>query len=330
MPQGTSGAHSRRAVLASCALLTAGVLAGCDVRLQRGAPHIPGVPTQSPPADAATLRAMLLRLRGLAARAEGVGHVGGATSSAGHSSAAKPSARASDAVATHALWAARLATIHHQQATRLAAVIATEGISAPPSAPVAATGTLRQLRDLEVGGVGPRALDGVAGVAPENVPMLCSIAATQGAGARMLGAAVSWPSVATPGPAALALLSDVRGCVYALEVIAGRTPLKQRTLIAATLTTMYAARSRLVLAAGSSAPPAPVEYRLPVPVTDAAAARRLAQVMLGRVVATCASQSPSTAGRVSQVGAVVRLWSEATAASWQWGVKPVPFPGLRE
>ncbi|AKU16473.1 DUF4439 domain-containing protein [Luteipulveratus mongoliensis] len=295
MAEGGRGT-TRRAVVAGVLGLTgAAFLGGCSVRLERDAPDIPGLKTPDPPPDQPVLLATLADLRRLHTAAE-------ATPGEG----------------------ARLAAMHQAQADRLAAVVAGLGITAPtttsPATPV--------LGSAEVAfAPGARVAD-IARASTTYVPMLAAVLASRGAAGQSLGQAPVWPAARMPSALAVSLLAAVRPAVYGFEMIAARTPSKERKPVRATLKQLYAARSSLEAAAGAAAPPAQLTYQLPFAITDASSRSRLAQELLTAMVTTAAGQAAGVRGRPADLSGLLDVWSTAIALSWTWGVAPTAFPGL--
>lgn len=321
---------SRRVLLAS---LAGGLLTGCSVRLERGAPKLPGIKTQAPPKDTAAFQALVDRLSTTIDALEGQSHP----------------------------WAAKLRSVHQQQESRVLAVAASAGmqlstptpspstsssVSSPTTSPTgstsasAAPGTTptatptptptyppSDAAPVEAAGVAPAALAVATGVATDYRPMFLSVAATQVTGAALLGGPVNWSGDRLPASVATALLPAMREAVYGMEIVAARTKIRDRAVIISSLHTMYAARTRVEVAAGSSAPPDPNDYTLPIQPTDAASSRSLVQKLSEELVAACASQARTPTDFASAAG-LVRLWSDALGVLWTWNGTRVPFPGL--
>ena len=84
---------------------------------------------------------------------------------------------------------------------------------------------------------------------------------------------LTWPAAdPLPPAAAVPLLADTRAAAYAMQVVAAQSTGDQRTRALATRTQLDAREAQLLALAGASAPPAPLGYALPFPVTDAGAA----------------------------------------------------------
>lgn len=295
---------TRRTALGGLGALGALALTGCDIRLEKGAPPVPGLQTQGPPADTAALQQTVAQrtalLHALAGPATG--------------------------------WPAKLTPVYQAQVTRVQAVMASAGMPAA-SATATSPGSTTTASDTPPGRVIAGQLDAttfarIAGVGTGYTPMLAAISAVDAAAAVTLGAAVTWPAGVLPAGIAAQLVDPVREAVYALEVVAARTPLPQRSLVTASLAQLYPARTRLESAAASSAPPAASSLRLVADPATAAGRTAIAKDVLDGVVAACAGQASATHGSPDAVAHLVQLWGADLALAWRWGVTPVPFPGL--
>ena len=292
----------RRTLLATVSLTMVASVTGCDIRLQKGAPRLPGIATQGPPADQPGLLRALTAVR----------------------------ARQAEAASADGVWAPRLAPVYGAAVDRLTQVVASDGITVPttsqlvPSARISAA----QFGALQREGLNPAAYADTVGADAADRAMLAALLVLDAAGATVQGAAPDWSGQKLSATVAAALLPSVRAAVYGLEIIVARTPAANRPLASASLVTMDAARSRLEPAAGSMAPAPRLVYPLSVQPTTQASRAVLARDLLTGVVTACASRlraAPMTAG---DLGALVHTWSDATALGWRWGVLPVPFPGL--
>ena len=85
--------------------------------------------------------------------------------------------------------------------------------------------------------------------------------------------------------------------------------------------------TELVGMAGSSAPPDPLGYALPFPVTTPDAAARLANQVLTTLVAGGLGPLATLPEGSSATTTLVRLLVGAQRLGRTWGVPPVPFPG---
>ncbi len=292
---------TRRSVLTVAAVAGAVTLAGCGIRRESDAPRLPGLATPAPPADRATLLAAL--------SAERMLHAASLTAGAG--------------------WPARLAPVHAAQATRLVQVLASEGVTVPAEPPSDATrGTAPRLALFEARQVSTAICADAARASATNLPTLVGLLAVHAAAATALGGPPTWADAAT-SRVGVALVPSVRAAVYTLEVVAARTPQAQRPLVRATLSTMYAARSRVEGAAGDSAPAAPLGYRLAARPDSPAGRAELGRVALDGVVQACAAHAGVTRGSPADVRALAREWGGALDLAWRWGRPVAAFPGLR-
>lgn len=293
-------APARRTVLATLSIGAVGALSGCSVRRERDAPRLPGIKTQGPPEDETALLRALSSARSLAAAAH---------------SAAGP-------------WAPKLTAMHRGEVTRLEGVIATDGISPPVQQQDSAKLTVAALAAHEVAHLSRPAWAAAVTAEPDNAVMLSALLAAGAAAARTLGTSPDWPGGAPATRVCVALLPSVRAAVYALQVIAARTPAKDRDMVASSVVTMSTARSRLEQAAADAAPPAPQSYRLPIRPDSTATRSQLGRRVLSDVVVAAARAVPDSRRSVPDLKALSREWSDAISLSWRWGVAPVPFPGL--
>ncbi|NNG40366.1 DUF4439 domain-containing protein [Flexivirga sp. ID2601S] len=297
MPDRGDGAMLRRRALltgaAGASLLT---ITGCGIRLERDAPHIPGLKTAGPPADQAALQGLLDRAS--AARAA--------------------------ATADKSAWGPRLSAIHGQQATRLTEVMATQGMTARTgSAAPAGTGLLATEQ------AGAAALASVASVTASNLPMAVAVVVSQAAACRVLGKPAQFAGRVLPEQKVLlGVLPSLRTATYGFEVLAAKTPVKDRKDAAAALKIIAATRAAWEAAAGTAAPVEPPGYALPVQPTTPDNRRALARRLLTDVASAAASQVTDVRGRAPQLGGLAQVWSDAVGLAWQWGVAPTAFPRL--
>ncbi|MDQ6896918.1 MAG: ferritin-like domain-containing protein, partial [Actinomycetota bacterium] len=159
--------------------------------------------------------------------------------------------------------------------------------------------------------------------------VLVAVVAACATASDQLGTPVAWPATdPLPTAAALPLLDDTRAAGYALVVVAAQSSGDQRAKALTTRTQLTAREAELVALAGTSAPPPPLGYALPFPVTDPDSAARLATLVLTSLVAGgLAPLTPLPAGSMAVVP-LVRFLVDAAAIARTWGVGPVPFPGL--
>jgi len=126
----------------------------------------------------------------------------------------------------------------------------------------------------------------------------------------------------------LALLEAARGAVYGFEVVTthigstGRAP-AMRTLLA-----LRTRASELETLVGSSAPPPPLGYELPFPVSDKDSSRRLALHLLEALLTRMAAALEPAAGSVRALDTLVRWMGETESMASRWGAPLAAFPGL--
>jgi Domain of unknown function (DUF4439) len=312
-------------------------LTGCGIRLERDAPDLPGLKTQEPPPDQAALLAMLRSVQGLLRSAD----------------------RTPDGANA---WVLPVRIAHQAQVTRLVDVLASLGVDVPsaagsaspsptptgtpstsaaPSSPSPAS-TTSTGTPAAGGATGPLATAEVTfpGAATEqkawaasdgNRPMLVSLCASRRAAASLLVGGDA-PRPLAPGipPASVSsipIAQAIRPAVYGFELIAAKTPLRERAQVTDTLHWLGGARDALSAVVGE---PEHTSYALPVRVTDAASARRLARALLADVLAAVASQTDAIGSQGwGPQRWTLRLWSNAAADHARWGAPVAAFPGLR-
>lgn len=297
-------ATPRRAVLGAGLAGSVLGLTGCGIRVEKGAPKIPGIKTQAPPADQAVLRRVLTNVQDAAA-------------SASRSSFT---------------WAPALARIHRAQHRRLLQVMATQGMTPTPTPSATSTRVLAveptplpALEEHQASQLGD-----LVDLTTRNLPMAAAIGVTHAAAAQLLGkpATPSGDTVPRPTQVPAAVLPSLQAAIYAFEVIVAKTPLDTRKKAQATLSSLLPTRAAWEAALGDAAPAQPDGYTLPVQPTTKAKRAELAQVVLTDLIEACAGQVSATRGdRASFIG-LTGLWGTGTAQLWRWGATPTPFPGL--
>ncbi len=311
--------------LGAWSLLAPAVLvAGCDIRLQDDAPALPLLQRKSVP-DEATLVAAVRLTTALAQRAGRV---------------PQPSPAVTALAAQHQTQAgvlrARLTgqgvPLHvidtdpvpgdTATATPTGGATATAAVSAPPAA------TTADLAAAE-GAAVSTLLGPLPTVTAADRPVLLSVAAACAIAAEQLGAATGWPTGdPLPATAAVSLLDSTRSAVYAFQVVAAQTSGDVRGRALTTHTRLQSRAAELLALAGPSAPPAPLGYVLPFPVTDADAATRLAGQVLSTLVAGGLEPLAAVPTGSSAVVPLARLLVAAAGLARGWGVATGPFPGL--
>ncbi|KJS58870.1 ferritin-like domain-containing protein [Streptomyces rubellomurinus] len=146
-------------------------------------------------------------------------------------------------------------------------------------------------------------------------------------------------ATAAPGPAPAAALTALQGAlgaehaaVYGYGVVGARLPDDQQRADARTALAAHEARrdvwQRLVTGLGATPAPAAAGYQLPFPVTDPAAAGRLAahlETRLTTVYADLVAALPAP----HRPGAAAAL-HECAVRARRWGAPGQPFPGIAE
>ncbi|WP_446665520.1 DUF4439 domain-containing protein [Flexivirga sp. B27] len=299
----------RRAILAAALAGSLGSLTGCGIRLESDAPHIPGIKTQGPPPDQKSLRRLQDEL------------------DAAIRAASKTSS--SESKSESSAWAGKLATLHRTQRRRLAAVMATQGMTpvstaSPSSRPNTDLGPLHSVEQEAARGIGS-----LASLSARNLPMAASIVVTQSAGADLLGHPAESSGGKPPNADQVtAILPSLRAAIYAFEEIIAKTPLKDRKRAEATLTPLRATRATWEASLGKDVPQSPDGFALPVQPTTDARRRTLAQRVLTDLIDACAGQVVATRADRSAFVGLTALWADATAQLWRWGATPTAFPGL--
>ena len=315
--EGTGYGHTptRRAVLRTAALagIAAPLLAACDVRLEDDAPTIPLLQRKSVP-DEDVLVDLVRRTTALA---QAAGRV------------AKP---------TEAMD--RLSGLHQTQAGVVRARLIAAGVPnyiIDSRAPSATTPTVAvsappnaTAQDLAAGESALLAavLPVLPTVTAANRSVVASVVASCGAAVELLGAAVAWPTAdPLPPAAAVPLLDGTRSAAYAFQVVAAQTGGNLRAVAVGTHTDLSSRAAELLAMAGSSAPPEPLGYALPFPVTAPDVATRLAGQVLTTLVAGGLGPLATLPEGSSATTTLVRLLVGAQRLGRGWGVAPVPFPG---
>jgi hypothetical protein len=323
-----SGAPGRRLILRSgCLLLsaaTAAVLTGCSIRLEDHAPSVPLLQPKSVPDEklliwgfhsATSLAQMAGRVPGAPALVTQLSGIHDAQATVLHDLLTRGGVP--EHVIESATTTATSGTSSSSSRTPTAAV------SAPPQA------TVQSLAAAEATALAPGSLSLVAGATTANRTLLTAIAAQRALAAGLLGSTVTWPAADPLPPAAAGgLLDATRPVAYAFEIITAQLGADARPVALDTLATLRARERELVTMAGTSAAPEPLGYALPFAVTTPGLARRLAGVVLPRLVERGLDPVAGLPAASSAVTTVVRLQAQAQSLAHQWGVPMVPFPGM--
>jgi hypothetical protein len=312
---GCGPAPTRRAVMRTAVLAAVAgpLLAGCSIRLEDDAPPFPLLPRKSVPDEAV----LVDLVRRTAALAQAAGRV------------PKPT----EAVA-------RLSSLHQTQADVLRArltsadvpnhvIDGTSTASTTPSVAVSApaTATAGDVAAAETAVV-TVVLPALRTVTAVNRAVVASVVASCGAAAELLGATISWPPAdPLPPEAAVPLLDATRSAAYAFQVVAAQTGGDRRKVAVNTHTDLTTRAAELLAMAGSSAPPDPLGYALPFPVTGPDVAARLASQVLTTLVAGGLEPVATLPDDSTASTTLVRLLVGAQRLGRSWGVPPVPFPG---
>jgi hypothetical protein len=312
---GCGPAPTRRALLHTAGLvaMAAPLLAACNIRLEDDAPPFPLLPRKSVP-DEAVLVDLVRRTTALA---QAAGRV------------PKPTKAVAGLSSLHQTQAdvlrARLSSAgvpnHVIDGTSTASTTSTAAVSAPPAATVG---------DVAAGETAlvSATLPALPTVTAENRAVVASVVASCGAAAELLGATITWPAAdPLPREAAVPLLEATRSAAYAFQVVAAQTGGDQRQVAVSTHTDLASWASELLRMAGSAAPPDPLGYALPFPVTGPDAAGKLANQVLTTLVAGGLAPLSEVPDGSTATTTLVRLLVGAQRLGRSWGVAPVPFPG---
>jgi Domain of unknown function (DUF4439) len=308
---------SRRGLLVALAAGSVTALSGCRVQLEEGAPRVPLVPTRAPMKDEKTLLAVLEQTRSL-------------ESSAHEAGAARTS------------LAGRLRTLHAAQVAVLTRLLQDGGVplslvdvSATPtpstatSSPSVSSPAELSLAELSLAEAGSMNDVSLAGLSTAHVALIGSLLAQRTAGVTLLGG-----TLAPVGPFALdgadgvALLEAARSAVYGFEVVATHIDSPGRAPAMSALAALRARASELETLVGPSAPPPPLGYELPFPVTDRDSSRRLALHLLEALLVRLAAALEPAAGNRNALSTLVRWMGESESMAAQWGAPLAAFPGL--
>jgi len=308
---------SRRRLLVALAAGSVTALSGCRVQLEEGAPRIPLVPTRVPMKDEKTLLAVLDRTRSLVSLAKAV--AGGPMPLAGQLST------------VHATQIAVITRLLRDGGVPLSLVEASATPQPSPATSSPAVSSPAELSNAELSNaeIGSAKDVSLADLSIAHVALIGSLLAQRTAAVTLLGGAVApvGPSD-LDGADGLALLEAVRGAVYGFEVVTthigstGRAP-AMRTLLA-----LRTRASELETLVGSSAPPPPLGYELPFPVSDKDSSRRLALHLLEALLTRMAAALEPAAGSVRALDTLVRWMGETESMASRWGAPLAAFPGL--
>ncbi|HEY8653152.1 MAG TPA: DUF4439 domain-containing protein [Dermatophilaceae bacterium] len=327
---------SRRSLLVALTVGSMTALSGCRVRLEGDAPRTPTPPARQPMRDEQALLTAhrdAVRLRDLAA---------------GLGGAASPTTEL-------------LATVHGLQADVFESVLRSGGVppaeiagtpttTPPPTATATASGTaggaaggaatapaqaasgVGELIAAEGEALSAQALSDLAGISTERIALFGSMTAQRAAAVRLLGGRLpaAGPLTAPTGELAAVLLEAIRSAVYGFEVVVTQTDVSHRRAAGQTLGALRTRSAELQLLAGPAAPPIPLGYALPFPVSTPAAALRLATNLMTALRASIASQLPAVTGDAEGLTGTVQLLTDVCVRAVTWRVPLTAFPGLSE
>ena len=309
---GTPSLWSRRGLLVALAAGSVTALSGCRVQLEEGAPRVPLVPTRVPMKDEKTLLAVLDRTRSLVSLARAV--EGASTSTAG-----------------------RLSAVHATQIAVITRLLRDGGVprplveasATPQPSPATSSPSVFSPAELSGAEIGSAKDVSLADLSIAHVALIGSLLAQRTAAATLLGGAVApvGPSD-LDGADGLALLEAVRGAVYGFEVVATHIDSTGRAPAMRTLLALRTRASELESLVGSSAPPPPLGYELPFPVSDKDSSRRLALHLLEALLTRMAAALEPAAGSAKALNTLVRWMGETESMASGWGAPLAAFPGL--
>ena len=308
---------SRRGLLVALAAGSVTALSGCRVQLEEGAPRVPLVPTRVPMKDEKTLLAVLKQTRSLESLAHEVG--------------AAPTSLAARLRAVHASQVAVVTRLLEdggvpRSLVEAPAARASSPPTSSPSVSAPAKVSSAELSNAEGGTVNDISL---AGLSTSHVALIGSLLAQRTAAVARLGG-----TVAPAGPSDLngtdgvALLEAARSAVYGFEIVATHIDSAGLALAMSALAALRARVSELETLVGPSAPPPPLGYELPFPITDGESSRRLAVHLLETLLARMAAALEPAVGNANALATLVRWMGENESMASQWGAPLAAFPGL--
>jgi hypothetical protein len=233
--------------------------------------------------------------------------------------------------------AGRLSTVHTRQVAVLTRLLQDGGVprslvdaaATPTSSPATSSPPVSAPAELSNAEGGPVNDVALADLSTAHVALFGSLLAQRTAAVTLLGG-----TVATPGPSNLngadgvALLEAVRSAVYGFEIVAAHIDSRGRALAMSALAALRARASELETLVGRSAPPPPLGYELPFPVTDRGSSRRLALHLLEALLTGLAAALEPAAGNANALATLVRWMGESESMASRWGAPLAAFPGL--
>ncbi len=246
---------------------------------------------------------------------------------------------------------ALLATVHGLQADVFESVLRSGGVppaeiagtpttTPPPTAtaggtvtdPTQAASRVGELIAAEGEALSAQALLVLAGISAERVALFGSMTAQRTAAVPLLGGRLpaAGPLTAPTGDLAAALLEAIRSAVYGFEVVVTQTDVSHRRAAGQTLGALRTRSAELQLLAGPVAPPIPLGYALPFPVSTPAAALMLATHLMTALRASVARQLPAVTGDTEGLTGTVQLLTDVCLHAVTWRVPLTAFPGLSD
>src|SRR5665647_2690590 len=324
---------SRRSLLVALTVGSMTALSGCRVRLEGDAPRTPNPPTRQPMPDEEALlmaRQDAVRLRDLAAG------LGGSSTPMTELLATVHGRQADvfeSVLRSGGVPAAEIAAAPTPTATTTttapAAATAAGGAATPPTQ---ASSGVSELVTAEGEALSGQALSDLAGISTERIALFGSMTAQRAAAVRLLGGRLpaAGPLTAPTGELAAALLEALRSAVYGFEVVVTQTDVSHRRAAGQTLGALRRRAAELQLLAGPAAPPIPLGYVLPFPVSTPAAAWSLATHLMTALRASIASQLPAVSGDAEGLTGTVQLLTDVCIHAVTWRVPLTAFPGLSD
>jgi hypothetical protein len=170
----------------------------------------------------------------------------------------------------------------------------------------------------------------MADLSPAHAALIGSLLAQRIAAVTMLGGTFAPVAPSGLGGAVgVTLLESLRAAVYGFEIVATQIESAGQTLAMSTLASLRTRTAELKTLVGSAAPPSPLGYELPFPVTDKDNARRLALHLLDALLTREAAALEAAAGDPNALATLVDWLGETESISSRWGAPPAAFPGLR-
>lgn len=330
-----AGPGRRTMLTAGGGLALTALLGGCRVRLEDDAPRIPLIPTRTPIPDEALLILAWRECTELARVAATLAALQRLQGASLHTEQAETlrSVLATGRVPDSVVSASPAPTTGREAPGAATPGSTSEGASGIPSGGPAGGGggvrTATEAGALELGPLRADRRSGLGAVTPTHAALWLSMLACRSRLAAQLGVATPWqPWPEQPADGEATFLQQVRGTLYAMQVVAVRTSGAARERATADLTWLDALRIRLESRAGSALGAPPVGYALPFPVTDGPSAARLAAHAWSGLQDASGALLVAGSGDAARASMVVQLLTDVVAHGSAWGVRLRAFPGL--